>query len=170
MSEVRHPRWLWLSLGIVAADRVSKLAIENCTSEDFHHVLLPGFATLVHSNNPGIAFGLFADSQSKWLLVLLVVGTSAVIGLLAWLLTHGRAGAARSQAGLALILGGAAGNLVDRVLFGRVTDFFELHVSSFHWPAFNLADSAITIGALLVLLELLRGHPHLSAPTTEKKV
>jgi signal peptidase II len=155
MPAKRQVRWLWLSLAILAADRASKFAIEHYTSETFHHVLVPGFITLVHSQNPGIAFGMFADSHSRWLTVLLIAAAAIVIVLLIWLLSTGRAGGRRSDAGVALILGGAAGNLTDRLLHGGVTDFFEVHAGSFHWPAFNLADSAITIGALLVLLDLL---------------
>ncbi len=159
MEGLRHARWLWLSLAILAADRATKFAIEQFTTPDFHRVLLPGIATLVHSRNPGIAFGMFAESHSKWLTAALVVGTSIVIGLLAWALSEGRAGGRLSHIGFSLVLGGASGNLLDRVLYGGVTDFFEVHVGSFHWPAFNLADSAITLGVLLVVWELLRGRP-----------
>jgi signal peptidase II len=151
----RHAQWLWLSLAILANDRSSKFAIERLTTETFHHVLVPGFVTLVHSQNPGIAFGIFADSPSGWLSGLLIAAAALVIVLLIWVLSTGRAGGGRSNAGVALIIGGAAGNLTDRLLHGGVTDFFELHAGSFHWPAFNLADTAITIGALLVLLDLL---------------
>ena len=79
-----------------------------------------------------------------------------IVILLCWLLAAGHAGGATSQAGFALIAGGAAGNLLDRLLHGGVTDFLELHAGRFFWPAFNLADSAITVGAVLVALELLR--------------
>jgi signal peptidase II len=155
-----HARWLWLTLAILAADRATKLAIERCTSEDLHHVLVPGFVTLVHSRNPGIAFGMLAGARAGWLNAALIAGTFVVVVLLAWVLLAGRAGTARTQAGIALILGGAAGNLIDRLLHGGVTDFFEIHVRSFYWPAFNVADSAIFIGALLVALDLLRGQRH----------
>ncbi len=157
--------WFWLSLVIVAADRATKAAIEAYTPENYHEALVPGLVNLVHSHNPGIAFGLLADLDSKWLSVLLVASSVAVIGLLSWLLAADRAGGRRSQAGLALILGGAAGNLIDRLLRGSVTDFFEVRLGSFHWPAFNVADSAITIGAVLVVLELLLGRRR---PTGEK--
>ncbi len=157
--------WFWLSLVIAAADQGTKAAIELHTPESFHRVLIPGFAYLVHSQNRGIAFGLLADVESKWLTALLIVGTGSVIAVLSWLLATNRLVGRRCQAGLALILGGAAGNLVDRLLRGSVTDFFEVRVGSFHWPAFNLADSAITVGAALVLLDLLLNR----RPAVEKR-
>ena len=80
-----------------------------------------------------------------------------MIILLVWLLLAGHVGRTESQAGLALIAGGAAGNLLDRLLHGGVTDFLELHAGNFRWPAFNLADSAITIGAALIIFEVLAG-------------
>jgi signal peptidase II len=159
MAAERHTRWLWITLAVVAADRTTKFAIERYTSEDFHRVLVPGFVTLVHSRNPGIAFGMFAESRSNLLTAALVVGASTVIGMLAWILTAGRAGGPRSTAGFALIAGGATGNLIDRLLYRGVTDFFEVHAGSFHWPAFNVADSAIAIGAVLAILDLLRARP-----------
>jgi signal peptidase II len=155
-------RWLWLALAIVAADRASKFAIERLTAEGFRRPLVPNFADLVHSVNAGIAFGLFSQSASKWISFLLILSSTAVILLLAWLLFAGRAGRVESQAGIALIAGGAAGNLLDRLLHGGVTDFLELRAGNFRWPAFNLADSAITIGAALIIFELLSGETHAS--------
>jgi signal peptidase II len=155
-------RWLWLALVIVAADRASKFAIERLTVEGFRRPLIPNFADLVHSVNPGIAFGLFSQSASRWISFLLVLSSAAVILLLVWLLVAGRAGGAESQIGVALITGGAAGNLLDRLLHGGVTDFLELRAGNFRWPAFNLADSAITIGAALIVFELLSGERHAS--------
>ena len=140
-------RWLWWSLVTVTADLATKSALEAYTPETYHRVIIPGLLNLVHSHNPGIAFGLLANLSSKWLTVALAASSAVVIGVLAWLLVAGRAGGGRSQIGLALILGGAAGNLIDRLWHGGVTDFIDVRLGSYHWPAFNLADSAITIGA-----------------------
>jgi signal peptidase II len=153
-------RWLWLVLAVIAADRAIKYAIERFTSEGFRRDLVPNVVVLVHNVNTGMAFGLLSESASRWVSYLLIGSSAAVILLLSWLLAAGRAGDVLTQAGLALIAGGAAGNLLDRLLHGGVTDFLELHAGSFSWPAFNLADSAITIGALLVVLELLRAGQH----------
>ena len=155
-------RWLWLAVAIVAADRASKFAIERLTAEGFRRPLVSNFADLVHSVNAGIAFGLFSQTASKWISFLLVLSSAAVVLLLAWLLFAGHAGRVQSQAGIALIAGGAAGNLLDRLLHGGVTDFLELRAGNFRWPAFNLADSAITIGAALIIFELLSGETHAS--------
>ena len=155
-------RWLWLALAILAADRASKFAIERLTPEGFRRALVPNFADLVHSVNAGIAFGLFSETASKWISLLLVLSSATVILLLVWLLFAGYTGRFESQIGMALIAGGAAGNLLDRLLHGGVTDFLELRAGNFRWPAFNLADSAITIGAALIIFELLSGEKHAS--------
>ncbi len=151
----RRIAWLWLTLAVALADRLTKALFETYTREGFRRELVHDFLYLVHSRNPGIAFGFLSDSASPWLTAALIAGSILVIGVLAWLLVAGHGGGRLAHAGLALILGGAAGNLTDRVLHGGVTDFLEVLIGSYHWPAFNLADSAITIGAALVILELL---------------
>ena len=90
-----------------------------------------------------------------------------VIGVLAWFLVAGASGGAMTAAGLALLLGGATGNVTDRILHGAVTDFFEVWLGTYHYPAFNVADSAITIGAILLILDVLFGPKH-AAPETSK--
>ncbi|MGB8472743.1 MAG: signal peptidase II [Candidatus Acidiferrum sp.] len=147
-------RWLWLTLGIVALDRATKAWFEMHTDEAWRHQVVRHFIYLVHSRNPGIAFSIFADSTSPWLRVLLIGGSLVVIGALAWLLVAGQGGPV-AAAGIALLLGGAAGNLTDRILHGAVTDFLEVWLGSYRWPAFNVADSAITIGAILLVVDLL---------------
>jgi signal peptidase II len=153
-------RWLWASFGVLAADRSTKFAIEHYTSEFFRLPILSDIVILVHNRNPGIAFGMFSNSSSRWLAPLLLVSSVLVIALLVWLLVTGRAGGSLAQAGLALILGGAAGNALDRLIYGGVTDFLEVRLGAYRWPAFNVADSAISIGAMLVLVELLFGGRH----------
>ena len=148
-------RWLWISLAILVADRASKSAIERLTPEGYVLPLVDGFLNLVHTHNPGIAFGLLADSHSKWQTAVLAAGAAGLVLLLCWLLATGRAGGTRSQVALSLILGGAAGNLADRLLHGGVIDFVDVHWRGHHWPAFNVADLAITIGALLLALDLI---------------
>jgi len=150
-------RWLWLSLAVLAADRATKFAIERYTSLFFRHSIFSDIVVLVHSQNPGIAFSMFSDSRSRWLTPVLVFSAVVVMGLLVWMIVTDRAGGALAQCGLALILGGAAGNALDRVIHGGVTDFLEVRLWKYIWPAFNVADSAITIGAIFVLFELLLG-------------
>jgi signal peptidase II len=167
--EIRQrPGWWWLALLVLvalAADQASKFAIEHFTRAGSERVLVPGFLNLVHTSNPGVAFGLFADSDSPWLPAILVLFSAAVIVFLIWLLATGRAGGRLGQAGMALILGGAAGNVFDRVMRHSVTDFIDFHVANHHWYTFNIADSAIVLGAGLVILELLSDWKH---PSHEK--
>ncbi|HKV24840.1 MAG TPA: signal peptidase II [Candidatus Acidoferrum sp.] len=147
-------RWLWLTLLIVVLDRASKAWFEVQTSEGWRHEVVAHFIYLVHSQNPGIAFSIFAGLDSAWLRYFLIVGTLVVIAVLAWMLVSGQTGVV-GCAGLALLLGGATGNLTDRILRGGVTDFLEVWIGNYRWPAFNLADSAITIGAILLIVDVL---------------
>jgi signal peptidase II len=166
---VSGARWLWLSLAVLAADRATKFAIERHTSPFFRHSIISDIIVLVHSQNPGIAFSMFSDSRSPWLAPVLVFGSVVVMVLLVWMIVTGRAGGALAQCGLALILGGAAGNALDRVIHGGVTDFLEVRLWKYIWPAFNVADSAITIGAVLVLFELLLGGSRQQGAAHEKQ-
>ena len=153
-------RWLILTLVVVFLDRLSKAAIEAKTAEGWRRELVHNFIYLVHSKNPGIAFSIFADSNSHWVRYLLIFGSLVVIAIIAWYLIAGSGVSSRAAAGLALLLGGATGNLTDRILHGAVTDFFEVLLGSYRYPAFNIADSAITIGAVLILLDVvLFAHP-----------
>ena len=151
-------RWLWLTLAIVLLDRTTKAWFEARTVEGWRQEIIHNFIYLVHSRNPGIAFGVLADSASTITRVILIAGSLAVIAVLAWLLVTGKIVSALGNTGLALLLGGAAGNVSDRIFHGAVTDFFEVWFGTYHYPAFNVADSAITIGAALILLDVLFGH------------
>ncbi|HEY2459955.1 MAG TPA: signal peptidase II [Candidatus Acidoferrum sp.] len=164
----RRLRWLWLTLGIVLLDRASKAWFETQTFEGWRHEIFHNFIYLVHSRNPGIAFGVLSDSPSPWTRAILVVGSLIVISALAWIFVAGHSGGAVTAAGLALLLGGATGNLTDRLLHGAVTDFFEVWLGSYRWPAFNVADSAIAIGAALIILDVLFGAKHPALPESSE--
>ena len=155
MTPTSRLRWLWLTLAVVLLDRATKAWFEARTVEGWRHELVHNFIYLVHSRNPGIAFGVLADSASTLTRVVLITGSLAVIAVLAWLLVTGKVVNAMGNAGLALLLGGAAGNVSDRIFHGAVTDFFEVWFGTYHYPAFNVADSAITMGAALILLDVL---------------
>ena len=157
MSPSSRLRWLWLTLAVVLLDRASKAWFEARTLEGWRHEVIHNFIYLVHSQNPGIAFGVLADSASTTTRVILIAGSLLVIGVLAWLLVSGKIPSPLGNAGLALLLGGAAGNVADRIFHGAVTDFFELWLGTYHYAAFNVADSAITTGAVLILLDILLG-------------
>jgi signal peptidase II len=162
MRSSSHPAWLLtvLASAVLILDQASKYAVENFTQTGSSRVLIPGVLNLVHTSNPGVAFGLLADSEMPWRAPLLILFSVAVIGLIAWLLVTDRAGGQLGQCGMALILGGAAGNVLDRIVRHSVTDFIDFYVGSHHWYTFNVADSAIVVGAALVLLELLRDWRH----------
>ena len=170
MSGRAGARWLWLSVAVLAADRATKFAIERYTTVYFRHPIISDIVVLVHNQNPGIAFGVFSESNSPWLAPLLLSSSALVMALLIWLLVTGRAGGWLAQSGLAVILGGAAGNALDRLIHGGVTDFLEVRLGTYVWPAFNVADSAISIGAALVLIELLFGGGHKSNSTRRERV
>ncbi|MGB9513908.1 MAG: signal peptidase II, partial [Candidatus Acidiferrum sp.] len=130
-------------------------------------VVVTRFIEIVRAHNPGIAFSFFADASSATTRYLLILGSVVIIGIIAWLLVASRHLNRLSAAGLALLLAGATGNLTDRILHGSVTDFLQvwlrflpLHLFN-PWPAFNVADSAVTIGAILIVFDVLfsRQHP-----------
>ena len=156
-------RWLWITLAVVLLDRATKAWSDTQTTLVLPHEVIPHFVYLVHSRNPGIAFSFFADSGSPWTRIALIAGSLAIIGALAWSLVAGQGGSALTAAGIALLLGGATGNVTDRIVHGAVTDFLEVWLPFLPsrifnpWPAFNVADSAITVGAVLVILDLIFG-------------
>ena len=145
-----------LSAMVFAVDRLTKSMIEAHVSTFDVHPVIPGFFDIVHSQNRGVAFGLMNESTSAWHTVVLVVFSAAALVLLTGVLWRAARLDRWTAAGLALVLGGAAGNLFDRILWGRVTDFLEFYIGDLHWPTFNVADSCIVIGSGLLLLELLR--------------
>lgn len=144
---------------VLAADQVTKLVVESVLPLNGVRFVIPGLFNLVNTTNPGVAFGLLADSRVPWVGRSLALFSILVMIFLVWMLASHRAGGALSEWGMALILGGAAGNVLDRLIHGSVTDFLDFYWRSYHWPAFNVADSAIVIGAGLVLLELFHQRP-----------
>src|ERR1017187_6016814 len=113
-------RWIWVTIFALALDRATKYAVEVRTPLGYRRVLIQHFFTFVHASNPGLAFGIFADSPWRGLSSMLSIGTLVICALLAWLLVSGGAGGPAGQVGVALILGGATGNLIDRLLYSRV--------------------------------------------------
>ena len=149
----RWPRWLWLSAAVAAADLATKAWVSSAFRAGDVHVLTP-FLNLVLWHNPGAAFSFLAGAGGwqRWFFVGVTMAVSAV--LLAMLRKSG--GNRLLASALALVLGGAAGNLWDRLTLGHVVDFIQLHAGGYYWPAFNVADSAITVGVVLILWDGLR--------------
>ncbi len=150
---------LLLAAIVVLLDRWTKRLVAVRIPLYTHIQVIPGFFRLTHTENTGAAFSLFADSPSHWRTTLLigfsVVAMIVVMGLL-WKQRHALT---ISGVALSLILGGAIGNLWDRVARGRVVDFLLFYVKQYQWPVFNLADSAIVVGASLLVIEILFSRP-----------
>jgi signal peptidase II len=155
----RDMRWLIVAIAafIVLLDRMSKLWIVAHIPSGHAIVVIPKVFRLTHVLNTGAAFSMFEGSASPNLVRNLLIGFSvvAVVVVLLLIWKMGRSLSLTSVA-LALILGGALGNLYDRLRFAYVVDFLEVHIVHYHWPDFNVADSAIVVGACLLLLEMLR--------------
>jgi len=144
-----------IAILVIVLDRMSKWLVAGSINLHDSISVFPGFFRLTHVQNSGAAFGLFAESSSEWkvaILILFSILALAVVSALLWKNSHSMT---TTGVGLALIMGGAVGNLWDRLLTGHVVDFFDFYLGSYHWPAFNVADSAIVIGALLLVAEIL---------------
>ncbi len=146
---------------VVIGDRLSKLEIQSALSSYDSIPVIAGWLRIIHTENPGAAFGMLAQGNPI-LRSLVLIGVSGLVLLfVAWALWSNRStlNSWLSRFGLSLILGGAAGNLYDRIVHQTVTDFIEVYHRGWSFPAFNVADSAITVGAILLLLDLWRQDP-----------
>jgi len=156
MSEpggIKH-RYLLLSLLVLVADQWSKWMVERHLPLHQPSEVIPGFLNFTHVQNTGVAFGMFAaNGSNRGTLILTALGIVAlvVVGIYFWRTSNQDR---LMLSSLALILGGAVGNLLDRIATGSVTDFIDAYVGTYHWHTFNVADSAITIGICLMALEI----------------
>jgi signal peptidase II len=148
-----------LALFVVVLDRWTKHLAATRIRMYQHVDVIRGFFRLTHTENTGAAFSLFADSPSHWKTTLLIGFSVVAMLVVAVLLWKQSRALTISGIALSLILGGAAGNLWDRILHGRVVDFLLFYVKQYQWPVFNLADSSIVIGACLLVLEILFHKP-----------
>jgi signal peptidase II len=140
--------------GVVVLDRLTKwLVSQRITLHDSVDVI-PGVFRLTHVQNQGAAFGLFSESPSEFKVAMLILFSVAALAVVSALLWKNGNALNTTAIALSLVAGGALGNLWDRVVSGRVIDFLDFYLGSHHWPAFNVADSAIVVGALLLLSEI----------------
>ena len=145
---------------VIVLDRVTKYSIEKHVSAWDNLVVIPNLFSIVHTQNRGAAFSLLADASDAWRSVFLIGVSSAVMLFVAAMLwqairvpeTH----SGLLRYGLSLVLGGALGNLYDRIVAGSVTDFFYFYYGQWQFPVFNVADSAITAGAAMLIIDMLR--------------
>jgi signal peptidase II len=151
------PRLLPFAIAAVvfALDRITKEMIKTHFSLADMTTVIPGLLNIVHTENPGIAFGLLANASGAWRdIVLIGFSVVVLIAISAILLRSSNLQDWLLRTALAFVLGGALGNLYDRIVNGTVTDFIEVHAGPHYFPAFNVADSAITVGACLLLMDM----------------
>jgi signal peptidase II len=152
---VRRLPYLGVSAAIVLLDQVTKLAVDQFLDLHESHTFIPGVLSLTYVRNRGAAFGVLSDASfPHQTLLFSLVSLAALAGIVVyalWLPASERL----SQAALGLVMGGAVGNLLDRARHGYVVDFVDVFWRTHHWPAFNVADSAITTGVALVVLDML---------------
>ena len=161
--------YLLIILIVVVLDRWTKHLVAERIQLYAHIQVIPGFFRLTHTENTGAAFSLFADSTAPWKTALLIgfsVVALIVVSVLLWKNNPAQIGAG---VGLSLIMGGALGNLWDRLARGRVVDFLLVYVKQYQWPVFNLADSAIVVGAGLLIVEIVFAKSHLPEETEYSK-
>lgn len=155
-TNLKH--WLWISMMVIVLDQFTKLLADNLLG--FHQpvAIIPMFnLTLMY--NTGAAFSFLSDAGGwqRWFFILLSIVISVV--LVFWLLKL-KPQQKLQMHSIALILGGAIGNLIDRSIYGHVIDFIDVYYQAHHWPAFNIADSAISIGAVLLIFDSFKNHEH----------
>ncbi len=155
----RKSLYLLIAAAVLALDQWTKWLIESHLPEMSSHEVIPGLLHISHVRNTGVAFGMFANGGrdgSPWVLSLFGL---VALGLIAVLFYRTPEGDRGLLAALALVLGGAVGNLFDRMASGAVTDFIAVFIGSYRWPDFNVADSAISVGLVLILLDSFRSRP-----------
>ena len=157
MSRFRVGRifYVFVSVSALILDRLSKWQVQRRIELHDSISVIPGFFRIAHLENPGAAFGIFSDTPTPLKLGLLIALSVIALVVVTILLWKSSTSLSSTSIGLALILGGAIGNLWDRILHHRVTDFLLFYYHQYEWPAFNLADSAIVVGATLLVLDLL---------------
>lgn len=145
---------------VIALDQITKSAVMTRFLLHEAWPVIPGFFNLVYVMNPGAAFGFLADAPESFRYIFFTGVTVLAAGLIVYYLVKSAPRNALLSGALTLIFGGAVGNLIDRIRFGAVVDFLDVYIGTAHWPAFNVADSAITVGAILMIGEMLLNRSH----------
>jgi signal peptidase II len=140
----------------VLLDQLTKAYIHATMPLYSSWVVIDGFLSITYVRNPGAAFGFLAQASPLFRSIFFVLVTVLAIGMILYYLVKSRAGQPSLVFALSLILSGALGNLIDRVRFGEVIDFIDVYFRSHHWPAFNVADAAISVGAMIMILEMVK--------------
>jgi signal peptidase II len=158
-----------IAVSVIILDQLTKAWILATLMIHEGFPVIDGFFNIVHVRNPGAAFGFLAGVAPLYRSVFFLSVTLAAIILILYFLRASRNDEPLQVVSLALILAGAGGNLIDRVRFGEVVDFLDVYVGAYHWPAFNVADSAITIGAALLALILIGRKTERTGEETRRK-
>ncbi|HQX81015.1 MAG TPA: signal peptidase II [Vicinamibacterales bacterium] len=161
-GRVRH--FWWLTIGLIVADQVTKALVNSALGLYDSTTVIPGFLDLVHVRNEGVAFGLLNSTNLPYKAAITTALALAALGGIALYARQLQPREWVARLGLACILGGAVGNLIDRVRQGYVLDFVDVYWNTWHFWAFNVADASITIGAILVFVDLLLVKHHASDP------
>ncbi|MUM78434.1 signal peptidase II [Pseudodesulfovibrio sp. F-1] len=149
---------LWAAL-VVVLDQTTKLWVAATMELWTGFSVIPGFLNLVHVTNRGAAWGFLASESIEWQRPLFIAITILALGFIGYMLRTTPASDRWMVTGLGLIAGGAVGNLIDRVRLGAVIDFLDFYIGSFHWPAFNVADCALTVGACCIIVSMFLNRP-----------
>jgi signal peptidase II len=145
-----------ISGGILVLDQATKFLVDKTMAMHQSIDLIPNFASFTYLRNTGAAFGFLAGARSSLRIAFFALISSVAIGCIVYLIRGLRPRQKALLVSLSLILGGAIGNLIDRLRLGEVIDFIDLHWYDIHWPAFNVADSAISIGVALLFIQMIR--------------
>ena len=140
---------------VISLDQITKNAISSRFLMHEAYAVINGFFNLVYVMNPGAAFGFLASASPTFRYIFFIVVTFIAILLIIYYLVKSKPESIATVLSLALIFAGAVGNLIDRIRFGAVVDFLDVYIGTWHWPAFNVADSAITVGAILMIWEMI---------------
>ncbi len=143
-----------VSIFVILLDQVTKFMVLSAIPVNTSETIIPGLLNFTHVKNPGAAFGAFAENAGTLGRIALSVVSFVALIVIAWIVIFHPLDF-YSVIGFALFFGGAAGNFIDRILFGEVTDFIDVYVWGLHWPAFNVADSALSIGAFIFCIRLI---------------
>lgn len=163
MSQMNNRLNWFIAIAVFVIDQGTKIAAESYLKEGQSIPVLPGFFNLTLVYNPGAAFGMFGGLPDFWRRAVLICVSVIALFVVFRFMKHEAKDDSWAQAALAAVLGGAVGNIVDRFRFDAVVDFLDFYVNSYHWPAFNIADSAISVGVFILVIRLLFGPSSIEA-------
>jgi signal peptidase II len=155
MNRSKYTKLIGIAGSIIVLDQISKAVIKKTVPLYGSITVIPGFFDISHIQNPGGAFGLLADQSPLVRMIVFIFFTSVATGIIFYLYYKTDDSLPFLASGIALIFGGAIGNLIDRIRFGRVVDFLDVYVGTVHYPSFNVADSAVSIGIAIFLYHLI---------------